>query len=251
MGPAGVIFGVCGWAFGCSGGLVVAVGVEDEFSEEFAGGGVDDSDVEVLDEQDDVGSGVGSADADVVVSDGDGAAGVDAVVPDPLVGVAGPVGAGGGFGSGGVGGGRGGREPGPLFTSMRNKSITDERLSGNAIARMLRNRARDAGLPAERMTPHCLRAGHATTAAIAGVSLDRIAARPATSGSPHCWSATSAPPKTSTTPPAATSGCKGATCMPGGGRTIEHNGHGAAQVRASGLTIRLRHRCGTAMPAAP
>jgi integrase len=69
------------------------------------------------------------------------------------------------------------REPGPLFTSMRNKTITDERLSGNAIARMLRNRAERAGLPAERITPHSLRAGHATTAAIAGVSLDRIAAQ--------------------------------------------------------------------------
>jgi integrase len=70
-----------------------------------------------------------------------------------------------------------GREAGPLFTSMRNKAVTDERVSGNAIARMLRNRARDAGLPAERITPHSLRAGHATTAAVAGVSLDRIAAQ--------------------------------------------------------------------------
>lgn len=60
---------------------------------------------------------------------------------------------------------------------MRNKTVTDERLSGNAIARMLRNRAERAGLPAERITPHSLRAGHATTAAIAGVSLDRIAAQ--------------------------------------------------------------------------
>jgi integrase len=73
--------------------------------------------------------------------------------------------------------GQRGHEPGPLFTSMRNKTITTERLSGNAIARMLRNRADRAGLPAERITPHSLRAGHATTAAIAGVSLDRIAAQ--------------------------------------------------------------------------
>ena len=42
---------------------------------------------------------------------------------------------------------------------------------------MLRNRAEQAGLPAERITPHSLRAGHATTAAVAGVSLDRIAAQ--------------------------------------------------------------------------
>ena len=70
-----------------------------------------------------------------------------------------------------------GHELGPLFTSMRNKTITGERLSGNAIARMLRNRAEQGGLPAERITPHSLRAGHATTAAVAGVSLDRIAAQ--------------------------------------------------------------------------
>jgi hypothetical protein len=37
-----------------------------------------------------------------------------------------------------------GREAGPLFTSMRNKAVTDERVSGNAIARMLSNRSRDA-----------------------------------------------------------------------------------------------------------
>ena len=42
--------------------LVVAVGVDGEF----AGDGVDDADLEVLDEQDDVGSFVGSADADVL-----------------------------------------------------------------------------------------------------------------------------------------------------------------------------------------
>ena len=52
-----------GWA---AGGLVVAGGVEGEFAEEFACGGVDDADVEVLDEHQDAGSGVGPADADVV-----------------------------------------------------------------------------------------------------------------------------------------------------------------------------------------
>ena len=39
-------------------GLVVAAGVEGEFAEEFAVLGVDDSDVEVVDEHDDGGSGV-------------------------------------------------------------------------------------------------------------------------------------------------------------------------------------------------
>ena len=72
-------------------GLVVLFWVDFQFAEEFAGGGVDDADVEVVDEQDDVGSGVGSADADVVESagdaQGDDAAGVDAVVSDAGVGL--------------------------------------------------------------------------------------------------------------------------------------------------------------------
>lgn len=42
---------------------------------------------------------------------------------------------------------------------------------------MLRARAADAGLPAERITAHSLRAGHATTAFQAGVHLDGIAAQ--------------------------------------------------------------------------
>lgn len=68
-----------------------------------------------------------------------------------------------------------GSQPGPLFTGMRNRHVSTEPLSGTAVGRMLRTRAQAAGLPAERITPHSLRAGHATTAAIAGVSLDRIA----------------------------------------------------------------------------
>ena len=46
--------------------MVVPGGVEGEFSLEFTGGGVDDSDVEVLDEDQDAGSVVDAADADVV-----------------------------------------------------------------------------------------------------------------------------------------------------------------------------------------
>ena len=68
-----------------------------------------------------------------------------------------------------------GTDPGPLFTGMRNRHITTEPISGIAVGGMLRNRAGAAGLPVERITPHSLRAGHATTAALAGVSLDRIA----------------------------------------------------------------------------
>ena len=71
--------------------LVVLVWVDGEVAEELAGDGVDDADVEVLDEQDDVGSGVGSADADVAelagYAQGDGAGLVDAVVADPVVAV--------------------------------------------------------------------------------------------------------------------------------------------------------------------
>ncbi|MEQ7011214.1 hypothetical protein ABN028_34095 [Actinopolymorpha sp. B17G11] len=93
-----------------SGGLVALGCVEDEFAEEFAGGGVDDADVEVLGEYEDAGSGVGSADADGVerslVAQGDLAGFVDAVVAEAVVGV-GVAAAGGGFGAGGVGGGRG------------------------------------------------------------------------------------------------------------------------------------------------
>ena len=63
------ISGVVGRLFGCSGGLVVDVGVEDEFAEQFSGGGVDDADLEVLDEQDDAGSGAWvPADADVAAA---------------------------------------------------------------------------------------------------------------------------------------------------------------------------------------
>jgi integrase len=42
---------------------------------------------------------------------------------------------------------------------------------------MIHTRAQSAGLPAERVTAHSLRSGHATTAAQAGVPLDRIAAQ--------------------------------------------------------------------------
>src|SRR5919206_3984141 len=82
-----VVFAGCsGWP---AGGLVGAVGVEDQLAEEFSGGGVDDADLAVLDEGENAGSGVGSADADRVepaaVAEGDLAGGVDAVDADPVV----------------------------------------------------------------------------------------------------------------------------------------------------------------------
>jgi hypothetical protein len=86
-------------------GLVVAGEIEGEVAEDLAGGGVDDADVEVGDEEEDGGSGVGSSEADVVesavVAEGDAAGGVDAVAADaPVVVVAAVAGA--GFGSGPV-----------------------------------------------------------------------------------------------------------------------------------------------------
>ena len=91
-----------GGSFGGSGGLVVAVGVEGQLAKKLAGSGVDDPDLEVLDQEQDAGSGVGSADADVVesavVAQGHAAGPVDDVVADPVVGVAGAVGAGSGLG---------------------------------------------------------------------------------------------------------------------------------------------------------
>ena len=72
-------------------GLVVAVWVDGELAEEFAGDSVHDADVEVVDEQDDVGSGVGSPDTYVmhvaVDAQGDGSGFVYPVVTDPVVGV--------------------------------------------------------------------------------------------------------------------------------------------------------------------
>ena len=89
--------------------MVAAVWVDGELSEEFAGGGVDDSDVEVVDEQDDGGSVEGTSESDVVElavdSQGD-CAFVDAVVSYSVLGCGGGVGV--GFWSGVVGDGRGG-----------------------------------------------------------------------------------------------------------------------------------------------
>jgi integrase len=70
-----------------------------------------------------------------------------------------------------------GETPGALFTRIWGSAISSERLSGHVPARMLRARAEAAGLAGTRITAHSLRAGHATTAALAGVPLNRIAAQ--------------------------------------------------------------------------
>ena len=62
-----------------------------KFAHEFAGCGVDDSDLKVLGEEQDSGAGVGAADGDVVesscVAEGDDAVLGDLVVSDPVVAV--------------------------------------------------------------------------------------------------------------------------------------------------------------------
>ena len=90
--------------------MVVPGGVKCEVAEDFSGGGVDDFDVVVLDEDQDAGSVVDSADADVVEASvdaqGDVSGFADAVGADAVAGV--DAGCWVGFGPAGVGGGRGG-----------------------------------------------------------------------------------------------------------------------------------------------
>ena len=70
-----------------------------------------------------------------------------------------------------------GHTPGPLFTRIYGTRVSLEPLTGDTIARTLRTRAEQAGLDGTRITGHSLRAGHATTAALGGVPLARIAAQ--------------------------------------------------------------------------
>lgn len=61
--------------------------------------------------------------------------------------------------------------------SAWGSTINSDRLSGHVPARMLRAGAEAAGLDGTRITAHSLRARHPTTAALARVSLDRVAAQ--------------------------------------------------------------------------
>lgn len=70
-----------------------------------------------------------------------------------------------------------GEAPGALFTRIWASSVSLTPLSGDVVARRLRARAEAAGLHGTRITAHSLRAGHATTAALAGVPLSCIAAQ--------------------------------------------------------------------------
>lgn len=70
-----------------------------------------------------------------------------------------------------------GTQPGQLFLGFHLDRIGSRPFTGSGLARMLKQRAAAAGIPPERVSGHSLRAGHATTAAMNGVGLDRIAAQ--------------------------------------------------------------------------
>jgi len=74
-----------------------------------------------------------------------------------------------------------GTQPGALFTRIWASRISDQPLGNHAVARMLRHRAVATGLDGTRITAHSLRAGHATTAAMAA---SRSPASPPSSVSP-------------------------------------------------------------------
>jgi integrase len=60
---------------------------------------------------------------------------------------------------------------GPLFRALnRHGQVQAGRLSGIDIARIVKKLAQLAGLDSKKYAGHSLRAGHATTAAIAGAS---------------------------------------------------------------------------------
>lgn len=71
---------------------------------------------------------------------------------------------------------RGGRS-GPVFTSLRGRRPSLQPMSGNAVSSVVKERALAAGLSGGRISGHSLRAGHATSAALAGIGIDRIAAQ--------------------------------------------------------------------------
>jgi len=68
-----------------------------------------------------------------------------------------------------------GRNTGPLFVSMRKSQYTQNRLSTDAVARIIKDYADRLGLDPRRFGGHSLRAGFATTAALMGATEDEIA----------------------------------------------------------------------------
>lgn len=69
-------------------------------------------------------------------------------------------------------------EPGALFTRvLYRRHPTSERIGPRAISRTVQERANAAGFDGIPVSGHSLRAGHATTAAVNGAPIDRIAAQ--------------------------------------------------------------------------
>lgn len=69
-------------------------------------------------------------------------------------------------------------EPGALFTRvLYRRHTTSERIGPRAISRTVQERANAAGFADMPVSGHSLRAGHATTAAVNGAPIDRIAAQ--------------------------------------------------------------------------
>lgn len=67
---------------------------------------------------------------------------------------------------------------GPLFTRVpAARPISREGIGPRTVSDLVRNRAHSAGLGNLGVSGHSLRAGHATTAALNGVPIDRIAAQ--------------------------------------------------------------------------
>jgi len=62
-----------------------------------------------------------------------------------------------------------GGQPGQVFTSLRGRRPSLQPISGNAVSNIVKERAAAAGLAGDRISGHSLRAGHATSAALAGV----------------------------------------------------------------------------------
>lgn len=68
--------------------------------------------------------------------------------------------------------------PGALFTRVfRSSAVSTERIGPRAVSRLVQARAIAAGFDGVPVTGHSLRAGHATTAALNGAPIDRIAAQ--------------------------------------------------------------------------
>lgn len=66
----------------------------------------------------------------------------------------------------------------PIFTRiLACGRASDHAISATALSRALQRRAEEAGLGHLTISGHSLRAGHATTAALAGADLDRIASQ--------------------------------------------------------------------------